>query len=56
MPPESVTLDITAAVALLFGVPAPELLTQAFSFGLLTPLGFYLTAYCVGLLVNFWRN
>jgi len=54
--PESVTLDISAAVALLFGVPAVELLAQAFSFAFLTPLGVYLTAYYVGVLVNFWRN
>lgn len=54
--PESVTLDISAAVALLFGVPAGDVLAQAFSFGLLTPLGVYLVAYYVGVLVNFWRN
>lgn len=54
--PESVTLDISAAVALLFGVPAGDVLAQAFAFGLLTPLGVYLVAYYVGVLVNFWRN
>lgn len=54
--PESVTLDISAAVALLFGAPAGDVLAQAFAFGLLTPLSVYFIAYCVGILVNFWRN
>jgi hypothetical protein len=54
--PESVTLDIAAAVALLFGVPAGDVLAQAFAFAFLTPLGVYLTAYYVGIFVNFWRN
>lgn len=53
---DSVTLDISAAVALLFGVPAGDLLAQAFAFAFLTPLGVYLVAYYVGILVNFWRN
>lgn len=54
--PETVTLDIAAAVELLFGVPALTLLAQAFSFGLMTPLLFYFIAYHVGILVNFWRK
>lgn len=54
--PETVTLDISAAVVLLFGVPAGDVLAQAFAFGLLTPLGVYLIAYYVGILVNFWKD
>jgi len=54
--PETVILDISAAVELLFGVPAGDVLAQAFAFGLLTPLGVYIVAYYVGILVNFWRN
>lgn len=55
MPP-TVTLDISAAVELLFGIPAPTLLAQAFSFGLITPLTCYFIAFHVGVLINFWRK
>lgn len=54
--PETVTLDISGAVALLFNAPASEVLAQAFVFGFSTPMICYLIAYCVGQIVNFWRN
>lgn len=54
--PASVTLDISAAVTLLFGVPSAEVMAQIFSFALLTPLGVYMVAYYVGILVNFWKE
>lgn len=50
------TLDISAAVAQLFGMPSQEVLAQAFGIGLFTPLTGYLVAYFVGLFVNSWND
>ncbi len=52
----TVTLDATAFLEALFGMPLTETLAQAFWFGLGTPLTGYLVAYFVGLLVNFWNH
>lgn len=46
------SLDISDAVAQLFGMPSAEVLGQAFGLGLVPPLTGYLVAYCVGLLVS----
>lgn len=50
------TLNITDAAAMVFGMPAQEVLAQAFWIGLCPPLLGYLVAYCVGILVNFWNK
>ena len=50
------TLDASNTVAQLFGMPTQEVLAQAFSIGLFTPLTGYLVAYFVGLLVNLWNS
>lgn len=49
-------LDMSGAIAQLFGMPTAQVLGQAFGIGLMTPLTGYLTAYFVGLLVNFWNE
>lgn len=49
-------LDMSGAIAQLFGMPTADVLGQAFGIGLMTPLTGYLTAYFVGLLVNFWNE
>lgn len=49
-------LDATDFLSALFGMPAPEVLAQAFGLGLMTPLTGYLVAYYVGLLVNFFNH
>lgn len=50
------TLDASAALSMLFGMPAQEVLGQAFGIGLFTPLTGYFVAYFVGLFVNFWNE
>lgn len=52
----SCTLDASAAIEAVFGVPPTEVLAQAFGLGLTAPLTGYLVAYAVGLLVNFWNK
>lgn len=49
-------LNIDAAVAQLFGVPAAEVIAQAFALAFVTPATVYLAAYLVGCLVNFWNR
>ncbi|MBS1188804.1 MAG: hypothetical protein H6R10_596 [Rhodocyclaceae bacterium] len=54
--PVECTLNANDAIAQVFGVPATEVLAQAFGLGLTAPLTGYLVAYCVGLLINFWNK
>lgn len=51
------TLDISAAVAVLFQVPADtNLLGQAFGLGFTVPISAYLVAYFVGLFVSMFDH
>lgn len=50
------TLNIDAAMEQLFGIPASEVLAQAFWLGLSTPLVGYLAAYFVGLFISMFRD
>jgi hypothetical protein len=50
------TLNIADAIQQVFGIPAVEVMSQAFAVGLMPPLTFYLVGYCVGVLVNFWNK
>lgn len=50
------TMNISAAISELFGVPAASVLAQAFGLGFVTPATVYLAAYLVGTLVNFWNR
>lgn len=47
---------LTALLASIFTFPDASQLSQAFGVGLFAPLTFYLVAYCVGQLVNFWSK
>jgi len=46
----------TIAIGQFFDMPDTSVLTQAFGFGIGTPLTVYLVAYMVGTLVNFWNR
>lgn len=50
------TIDATAFLEALLGMPSTETLATAFWFSLSTPLTGYLVAYAVGILVNFWNK
>lgn len=50
------TLDVTDAMTQFFGIPAADVIAQAFALGFVTPATVYLAAYLVGCLVNFWNH
>ena len=50
------TLDASAFLQALFGMPATEVLAKAFGIGVTVPLTAYLVAYMCGLLVNMFKN
>lgn len=49
-------LNITDAMTQFFGVPASDVMAQAFALSFVTPMTVYLAAYLVGCLVNFWNR
>lgn len=50
------TLNITSAMAQMFGAPESSVVAQAFALGFVTPMTVYLAGYLVGTLVNFWNK
>lgn len=47
---------LAALLSSIFTLPDASQLSQAFGLGLIAPLTFYLVAYFVGQLVNFWSK
>lgn len=57
MSPDATALEqLAALLASLLAQPGVGDMQAAFALGFTLPLICYLTAYFVGLLVNFWRN
>lgn len=57
MSPDATALEqLAVLLASLLAQPEPEALQAAFGLGFYLPLFFFLTAYSLGLLINFWRN
>lgn len=48
--------NLATILSNIFSVPDASTLSQAFGLGLMAPLTFYLVAFYVGSLVNFWKK